>query len=89
MAADICRRQGNISKSQKILTVSSRSEFAITLTGDAAMAAAVNGSGIPRRREKIEIDPVAGAEVEAIIRNAYAALPEVLTRLNEAIKPPR
>jgi tripartite-type tricarboxylate transporter receptor subunit TctC len=57
----------------------------------AAMTAAVNDPAFraDAMREKIEVDPVAGAEVEAIIRNAYAASPEVLTRLNEAIKPPR
>jgi hypothetical protein len=37
----------------------------------------------------LEVDPVAGVEVQPIIRNAYAAAPDVLIRLNEAIKPPR
>jgi tripartite-type tricarboxylate transporter receptor subunit TctC len=57
----------------------------------AAMTAAVTDPAFRADavREKIEVDPVAGAEVESIIRNAYAAPPEVLTRLNEAIKPPR
>jgi tripartite-type tricarboxylate transporter receptor subunit TctC len=57
----------------------------------AAMTAAVNDPAFraDAAREKIEVDPVAGAEVETIIRNAYAASPELLTRLNEAIKPPR
>ena len=57
----------------------------------AAMTAAVNDPAFraDAAREKIEVDPVAGAEVEAIIRDAYAASSEVLTRLNEAIKPPR
>jgi tripartite-type tricarboxylate transporter receptor subunit TctC len=57
----------------------------------AAMTAAVNDPAFraDAAREKIEVDPVAGAEVEAIIRNAYAAPPDVLTRLNEAMKPPR
>ena len=57
----------------------------------AAMTAAVNDPAFRADavREKIEVDPVAGAEVEAIIRDAYAASPELLTRLNEAIKPPR
>ena len=57
----------------------------------AAMTAAVNDPAFraDAMREKIEVDPVAGAEVETIIRNAYAASPELLTRLNEAIKPPR
>jgi hypothetical protein len=57
----------------------------------AAMTAAVNDPAFRADavREKIEVDPVAGAEVEMIIRNAYAAPPEVLARLNEAIKPPR
>ena len=56
-----------------------------------AMTAAVNDPAFraDATREKIEVDPVAGAEVETIIRNAYAAPPEVLTRLNEAIRPPR
>jgi tripartite-type tricarboxylate transporter receptor subunit TctC len=40
-------------------------------------------------REHLEIDPVAGAEVEAIIKQAYAAPPDVLARLAEAIKPPK
>ena len=57
----------------------------------AAMTAAVNDPAFraDAMREKIEVDPVAGAEVETIIRNSYAAPPDVLTRLNEAIKPPR
>jgi tripartite-type tricarboxylate transporter receptor subunit TctC len=57
----------------------------------AAMTAAVNDPAFraDALREKIEVDPVAGAEVEMIIRNAYAAPPDVLARLNEAIKPPR
>ena len=55
------------------------------------MTAAVNDPAFRADavREKIEVDPVAGSEVEAIIRNAYAAPREVLVRLNEAIKPPR
>jgi hypothetical protein len=40
-------------------------------------------------REKLEVDPVAGAEVEALIRSAYAASPAVIARLVEAIKPPK
>ena len=57
----------------------------------AAMTAAVSDPAFraDAAREKIEVDPVAGAEVEAIIRNAYAAPADVLARLNEAIKPPR
>jgi tripartite-type tricarboxylate transporter receptor subunit TctC len=57
----------------------------------AAMTAAVNDPAFRADavREKIEVDPVAGAEVETIIRNAYAAPTDVLMRLNEAIKPPR
>jgi tripartite-type tricarboxylate transporter receptor subunit TctC len=39
-------------------------------------------------REKLELDPVAGQEVEAIIRNAYGASPEIIARLVEAAKPP-
>jgi hypothetical protein len=55
------------------------------------MTAAVNDPAFlaDAMREKIEVDPVAGAEVETIIRNAYAAPPEVRTRLIEAMKPPR
>src|SRR5262249_24830089 len=57
----------------------------------AAMTAAVNDPSFraDAMREHIEVDPVAGAEVEAIIRSAYAAPPEILARLNAAIKPPR
>ncbi len=57
----------------------------------AAMMAAVSDPAFRADavREKIDVDPVAGVEVEAVIRTAYAAPPEVLTRLNEAIKPPR
>jgi len=40
-------------------------------------------------REKLELDPVSGQEVEAIIRNAYGASPEVIARLSEAAKPGR
>jgi tripartite-type tricarboxylate transporter receptor subunit TctC len=40
-------------------------------------------------REKLELDPVAGQEVEAIIRNAYGVSPEIIARLVEAAKPPR
>jgi tripartite-type tricarboxylate transporter receptor subunit TctC len=40
-------------------------------------------------RERLEIDPVGGEEVETIIRNDYAVSPEVLARLVEAIKPPK
>src|SRR5262249_20173723 len=51
----------------------------------AAMTASVNDPAFRADavREKIEVDPVAGVEVEAIIRSAYAAPPEVLTRLNQ------
>ncbi len=57
----------------------------------AAMTAAVNDPAFRADavREQIEVDPVAGAGVEAIIRNAYAAPPDILARLNEAMKPPR
>jgi tripartite-type tricarboxylate transporter receptor subunit TctC len=57
----------------------------------AAMTAAVNDPAFRADavRELIEVDPVAGTEVEAIIRSAYAAPPEILARLNEAMKPPR
>jgi len=37
----------------------------------------------------LEVDPVAGVEVQPIIRNAYAAPPDIPARLNEAMKPPR
>jgi tripartite-type tricarboxylate transporter receptor subunit TctC len=40
-------------------------------------------------KERLELDPVAGEEVEAIIRNAYGAPPEIIARLIEASKPPR
>jgi tripartite-type tricarboxylate transporter receptor subunit TctC len=40
-------------------------------------------------KERLELDPVAGEEVEAIIRNAYGASPEIIARLIEASKPPR
>jgi tripartite-type tricarboxylate transporter receptor subunit TctC len=40
-------------------------------------------------REQLELDPVTGEEVEAIIRNAYAAPPDVIARLVEALRPPR
>jgi hypothetical protein len=57
----------------------------------AAMAGAVNDPSFRADavREKIEVDPVAGEEVEDIIKTAYRAPPEVLKRLSEAIKPPR
>ena len=57
----------------------------------AAMTAAVNDPSFRADavREQIEVDPVAGAEVESIIRNAYAAPPDILARLIEAMKPPR
>jgi len=53
------------------------------------MTAAVNDPSFraDAMREHIEVDPVAGAEVEAIIRSAYAAPPEILARLNAG--PPR
>jgi tripartite-type tricarboxylate transporter receptor subunit TctC len=40
-------------------------------------------------REKLELDPVSGQEVETIIRNAYGAAPGIIARLIEAAKPPR
>jgi tripartite-type tricarboxylate transporter receptor subunit TctC len=40
-------------------------------------------------RERLEVDPVAGAEVETIVRRAYATAPDILARLVEAMKPPR
>src|SRR5262250_1714147 len=57
----------------------------------AAMIAAVNDPSFraDAARELIEVDPVAGAEVEAIIGSAYAAPADVLARLNTAMKPPR
>jgi tripartite-type tricarboxylate transporter receptor subunit TctC len=56
-----------------------------------AMTAAVNDPAFraDAAREKIEVDPVAGSEVEAIIRGAYAAPPDILARLHAAMKPPR
>jgi len=57
----------------------------------AAMTAAVNDPAFraDAAREQIEVDPVAGAEVEAIIAGAYATPPDLLARLNAAMKPPR
>jgi tripartite-type tricarboxylate transporter receptor subunit TctC len=57
----------------------------------AAMTGAVNDPAFRADavREQLEVDPVAGAEVETIIRNAYAAPPEILARLAAAMKPPR
>jgi tripartite-type tricarboxylate transporter receptor subunit TctC len=40
-------------------------------------------------REKLELDPVSGQEVETIIRNAYGASPGIIARLIEAAKPSR
>ena len=40
-------------------------------------------------REKLELDPVSGQEVETIIRSAYDASPEIIARLIQAAKPPR
>ncbi|MEA2987587.1 MAG: hypothetical protein QOG83_298 [Alphaproteobacteria bacterium] len=40
-------------------------------------------------KERLDVDPVAGAEADGIIRRAYAAPPEVIARLTEAIKPPK
>jgi hypothetical protein len=40
-------------------------------------------------REQLELDPVAGEAVEAIIRNAYAAPPATIAQLVEAVRPPR
>jgi tripartite-type tricarboxylate transporter receptor subunit TctC len=40
-------------------------------------------------RERLEVDPVGGEEVEGIIRRAYSAPPAVIARLVEAMKPPR
>ena len=40
-------------------------------------------------RERLEVDPVTGYEVDAIIRNSYAGSPDLIARLVEAIKPPK
>ena len=40
-------------------------------------------------REKLELDPVLGEEVEVIIRTAYGASPDIIARLVEAARPPR
>jgi len=40
-------------------------------------------------REQLQLDPVAGEEVEAIIRLAYGAPADIIARLVEAIKPPK
>ena len=57
----------------------------------AAMAATANDPAYraDAARERLDVDPVAGEEVEAIIRRAYAAPPEIIARLVEAIRPPR
>jgi hypothetical protein len=57
----------------------------------AALAATFNDAAYRTDaiREKLELDPVSGEEVEAIIRNAYGASPEIIGRLVEAAKPPR
>jgi tripartite-type tricarboxylate transporter receptor subunit TctC len=58
-----------------------RAAFAATFSDPAYQADAI--------REQLELDPVAGEAVEAIIRNAYSAPPEVIGRLVEAVKAPR
>jgi tripartite-type tricarboxylate transporter receptor subunit TctC len=57
----------------------------------AAMAATFSDPGYRADavKEQLELDPVAGEEVEAIIRSAYGAPPEIMARLIEAMKPPR
>jgi hypothetical protein len=57
----------------------------------AAMAATVNDPAYraDAEREQLDVDPVAGAEVEGIIRRAYGAPPEIIARLVEAMRPPR
>src|SRR5258705_13312570 len=58
-----------------------RAAFAATFADPAYQADAI--------REHLELDPVAGEAVEAIIRNAYSTSPEVLGRLVEAVEAPR
>src|SRR5256885_7878543 len=55
----------------------------------AALAATFNDPAYraDAARERLEVDPVPGEEVEMIIRRAYAASPEVIARLNDAVKP--
>jgi tripartite-type tricarboxylate transporter receptor subunit TctC len=58
-----------------------RAAFAATFNDPAYLAEAA--------RERLEVDPITGGEVEAIIHGAYSAPPEIIARLIEAIKPPR
>ena len=58
-----------------------RAAFAATFNDPAYRADAA--------REKLDVDPVAGEEVASIINSAYAASPDVIAQLVEAIKPPR
>jgi len=58
-----------------------RAAFTATFNDPAYRADAV--------RELLEVDPVSGEEMERIIRSGYAAPPEILSRLIEAIKPPK
>ena len=57
----------------------------------AAMAATVNDPAYraDAEREQLDVDPVAGAEVEGIIRRAYGAPAEIIARLVESMRPPR
>ena len=49
------------------------------------MAATVNDPAYraDAEREQLDVDPVAGAEVEGIIRRAYGAPAEIIARLAE------
>jgi tripartite-type tricarboxylate transporter receptor subunit TctC len=58
-----------------------RAAFAATFNDPAYLAEAA--------RERLEVDPITGGEVEAIIHGAYSAPPEIIARLIEAIKPAR
>jgi hypothetical protein len=55
------------------------------------MAATVNDPAYraDAEREQLDVDPVAGAEVEGIIRRAYGAPAEIIARLAESMRPPR
>jgi tripartite-type tricarboxylate transporter receptor subunit TctC len=57
----------------------------------AALAATFNDPAYraDAARERLEVDPVVGEEAEMVIRNAFAVEPAIVTRLVEAIKPPK
>jgi tripartite-type tricarboxylate transporter receptor subunit TctC len=58
-----------------------RAAFAATFNDPAYRADAI--------RERLELDPVAGEEIESIIRAAYQVSPDLIGRLVQVIKPPR